>query len=159
MATESAAAKFLEGRDTINSKDATIFMTIDDTNYTVISATELTAKIEKNKESVNAIGDHWTRHKTTSIEGTGSFNRYTIDSVLLQKAMDYIKGGADLYFSINATIEDKTSRTGKQTILITGVNLDDINLLSLSSDDGVITDETDFTFEGCELVTPFDGIK
>lgn len=159
MPKQSAVAKFLEGRDTINSKDATIFATINGENYTVIEAQELTAKIEKNKEQVQAIGRHWTGHKTTSVEGTGTFNRYTINSTFLQAANEYLNNdGADLYFSINATIEDKTSRTGKQTILLTDVNLDTVNLLNLSSDDGLITDETDMTFEGFGLVTPFTGL-
>ena len=141
--------------DVINSKDATIFVTIDGVNYPVLACEELTAKVEKNKEEIQVIGDHWTRNKTTSFKGTGSFNNYVVDSTFLQHGMGLLNGGEDMYFSINATIEDKTSTSGKQTILLTGVNLDDINLLNLSSDDGAITDETDFTFEGASLVTPF----
>jgi hypothetical protein len=145
--------------DTISSKEATIFYTIDGEVYPVIEATELTAKFEKNKETVQTIGNRLTGHKTTSMEGTGSFNRYVINSTFLQKALDFLKGGTDLYFDINCTIADSTSAAGKQTVLLTGVNLDDINILNLSSDDGVITDETDFTFEGFDLVTPFDGVS
>ncbi|WP_407893523.1 phage tail tube protein [Lacticaseibacillus sp. N501-2] len=151
--------KTLAPGDTISSKQATIFATVNGKNINIIECQELTAKIEKNKEQVQAIGSIWTGHKTTSLEGTGSFNRYVVNSTWIQAHQSLLDGGADLYFSINATIEDKTSSVGKQTILISGVNLDDINLLNLSSDDGLITDESDFTFENCKLITPFTGIK
>ena len=160
MAVVSAGQtpKTLFPGDTISSKEATIFATIDGENYPVIEATELTAKFEKNKENVQTIGNRMTGHKTTSMEGTGSFNRYTVNSTFLRKGLDFMNGGGDLYFSINCTIEDTTSATGKQTVLLTGVNLDDINILNLSSDDDIITDETDMTFEGFQLIKPFDGV-
>lgn len=144
--------------DTISSKEATIFVTIDGENIPVIEATEFTAKLEKNKESVKTIGNRMTGHKTTSMEGTGSFNRYTVNSTFLEKGLDFMNGGSDLYFSANVTISDSTSSAGKQTVLLTGVNLDDINILNVSSDDDVITDESDLTFEGFQLITPFDGV-
>ena len=145
--------------DTISSKEATIFVTIDGENIPVIEATELTAKLEKNKENVETIGNRMNGHKTTSMEGTGSFNRYVVNSTFLEKGLDFMNGGSDLYFSINCTIDDSTSAAGKQTVLLTGVNLDDINILNVTSDDDVMTDETDFTFEGFQLITPFDGVS
>ena len=56
------------------------------------------------------------------------------------------------------TIHDSTSRTGTQTVLLKDVNLDDIPVADFETDDGVMEWETDFSFEGIELITPFDQI-
>jgi hypothetical protein len=37
--------------------------------------------------------------------------------------------------------------------------MDDIPLLTLNADDGVLDWETDFTFEDSDLVTPFNGLN
>lgn len=155
----SELANFLAARDTINSKDATVFLTIGGRNIAMINGKELSAKLEKNKEEVQVIGSHWTRNKTTSIKGTGTLSGYVIDSNWTKYGIDFAKGGADLYFSITATIEDKTSRTGKQTVLLSDVNLDEVPVLNLNSDDGVLDFESDFTFEDLDLVTPFTGLQ
>ena len=100
-----------------------------------------------------------TGNKTTSMKGTGSLSGYVINSNWMKYGLDFLRGGADLYFSINATINDTTSSVGSQTVLLSDVNLDDIPILDLESDDGTLEWETDFTFEDVQLVTPFKGIQ
>jgi len=39
------------------------------------------------------------------------------------------------------------------------VNLDDIPIADFEADDGVMEFESDLTFEGVELVTPFSGFE
>jgi len=55
-------------------------------------------------------------------------------------------------------IEDPTSRAGKQTVLLTEVNLDDIPIADFEADDGVMELESDFTFEGVKLIDEFTGL-
>lgn len=159
MAEIHTISQFLEARDTISSKEAMVFATINGQNIPMIELEELSAKWEKNKEEVQVIGSRITKNKTTSMKGTGTLSGYLINSNWMKYGTDFMKGGADLYFSISATIEDTTSRVGKQTILLQDVNLDDIPVLNLNSDDGVLDWESDFTFEGSELVTPFNGLN
>lgn len=156
---DSNTAKFLNAKDTISSKEAVVFATIKGQNIPMIEIKELTAKIEKNKEEVQVIGRRMTGNKTTSMKGTGSLSGYVINSNWMKYGLDFLRGGADLYFSINATIKDTTSSVGSQTVLLSDVNLDDIPILDLESDDGTLEWETDFTFEDVQLVTPFKGIQ
>ncbi len=156
---DSNTAKFLNAKDTISSKEAVVFATIKGQNIPMIEIKELTAKIEKNKEEVQVIGRRMTGNKTTSMKGTGSLSGYVINSNWMKYGLDFLRGGADLYFSINATINDTTSSVGSQTVLLSDVNLDDIPILDLESDDGTLEWETDFTFEDVQLVTPFKGIQ
>ena len=161
MRDESASVigQFLNGRDTISTKDAKLFVEMNGKVWPIIEATQVAAKLEKNKEDVQTLGSRWKHKKTTSVEVTGTLGGYVISSNWLKYALPYIKGEKDLYFTITMTIEDPTSRAGKQTVLLKDVNLDDIPVADFEADDGVMEWESDFTFEGIELVEPFTGFE
>ena len=148
----------LQTGDVINSKDAMVTATINGRVIPLIECTKFEAKIEKNKEDVQVLGTHWKHHKVTSIEGTGSLEGYMISSMWLKYALPYINGGAELYFNITVDIEDKSSRTGKQTVQLTDVSLDDIPIADISADDKILDWKTDFTFEGVQLINEFNDI-
>lgn len=148
----------LQTGDVINSKDAMVTATINGRVIPLIECTNFEAKIEKNKEDVQVLGTHWKHHKVTSIEGTGSLEGYLISSMWLKYAMPYINGGAELYFNVTVNIEDKSSRTGKQTVQLTDVSLDDISIADISADDKILDWKTDFTFEGVQLINEFNDI-
>lgn len=148
----------LQAGDVINSKDATVTATINGRVIPLIECTDFEAKIEKNKEDVQVLGTHWKHHKVTSIEGTGTLEGYLISSMWLKYALPYINGGAELYFNITVDIEDKSSRTGKQTIQLTDVSLDDIPIADISADDSVLDWSSDLTFEGVQLINEFNDI-
>lgn len=148
----------LQTGDVINSKDAMVTATINGRVIPLIECTDFEAKIEKNKEDVQVLGTHWKHHKVTSIEGTGSLEGYLISSMWLKYAMPYINGGAELYFNVTVDIEDKSSRTGKQTVQLTDVSLDDIPIADIKADDSVLDWKSDFTFEGVQLINEFNDI-
>jgi len=105
------------------------------------------------------IGSRWAKNKTTSLSGKGKLSGYVISSNWLKYGLDYAHGGSDMYFDITATINDNTSATGSQTVLLKNVNLDKVPVLYLKSDDGVLKWDSDFTFDDVKLVTPFKEIK
>lgn len=151
-------AKILNGRDTISSKDARVTVTINGNVINLIDCKQLKINIKKNKEKVNVLGDHWTKHKTTSVDGTGTLGQYVINSNWIKYGIPYTQMEGDLYFTITFTIEDKTSRTGKQIVQLDEVNLDEIPIADFKADDSVMDMETDFTFENIHLVQAFNGL-
>ena len=155
--TVSTVGSFLNGRDTISTKDAKVYITINGSVYPLIECNEFSAKLEKNKEDVQTLGSRWKHKKVTSVEGTGSMGGYLISSNWTKYALPYVQGGKDLYFEITFTINDPTSQAGTQTIHLGEVNLNDIPLADFKADDGVMQWKTDFTFEQVNLVTPFTG--
>lgn len=157
MADGQTINDVLNGRDTISTKDAKLYMTIDGQVIQLIEANKFTAKLEKNKEDVQVLGSHMKKKKVTSVEGTGTLGGYLITSNWLKYALPYVQGGKDLYFDVTLSIEDKTSRAGKQTVLLSEVNLDDIPIADFEADDGVMEWESDFTFEDIQLVSAFTG--
>lgn len=150
---------FLNGRDTISTKDATLSINIDGQIIKMIECNKFTAKLEKNKEDVQTLGTHWKHKKTTSVEGTGTLGGYLINSNWLKYGIPYTQNGGDLYFTATLTIHDPTSHAGTETVLLKDVNLDDIPIADFEADDGVMEWETDLTFEGIELIQAFDGIS
>lgn len=157
--SQSIVGQFLNGRDTISTKDAKLFITANGKVWPMIECNKFSAKLEKNKEDVQTLGTRWKHKKTTSVEGTGELGAYQISSYFQKYALPYVQGGKDLYFEATLTIEDPTSRAGKQTLHFTDVNLDDIPFADFEADDDVMQWETDFTFEGVELVEPFTGFE
>ncbi|WP_461244457.1 phage tail tube protein [Secundilactobacillus muriivasis] len=155
----STVGQFLNGRDTISTKDAKVFVTMNGKVWPMIECNQFAAKLEKNKEDVQTLGSRWKHKKVTSVEGTGTLGGYVISSNWVKYALPYIQGGKDLYFEITMTIEDPTSRAGKQTLHFTDVNLDDVPFADFEADDDVMQFESDFTFEGVELVEPFTGFE
>lgn len=151
--------KLLSGRDTISTKDAKVTVTINGNVINMIECKKLTIKLEKNKEDVQTLGNHWKMKKTTSVEGTGTLGGYWINSNWIKYGIPYTQEEGDLYFSLTLTIDDPTSKAGKQIVQLDNVNLDDIPIADFEADDGVMDYETDFTFEGVTLVKEFDGIQ
>lgn len=148
----------LQTGDVINSKDAVVTATIQGRVIPLIECTSFKSKLEKKKEDVQVLGTHWKHHKVTSIEGTGSLEGYLISSMWLKYALPFINGGQELYFNVTVDIEDKSSRTGKQTVQFTDVSLDDIPIADISADDSVLDWSSDFTFEGIQLINEFNDI-
>lgn len=155
--TVSTVGSFLNGRDTISTKDAKVYVTIEGKVIPLIECKKFSAKLEKNKEDVQTLGSRWKHKKVTSVEGTGTLGGYLISSNWTKYALPYINGGKDLYFEITMTINDPTSRAGTQTLHFGEVNLDDVPFADFEADDGVMDWESDFTFEQVNLVTGFDG--
>ena len=155
--TVSTVGSFLNGRDTISTKDAKVYITINGSVYPLIECKKFSAKLEKNKEDVQTLGSRWKHKKVTSVEGTGTLGGYLISSNWIKYALPYIQGGKDLYFEVTLTINDPTSRAGTQTLHFGEVNLDDVPFADFEADDGVIDWESAFTFEQVNLVTAFDG--
>ncbi|WP_288531420.1 phage tail tube protein [uncultured Secundilactobacillus sp.] len=152
---KTTLGEYLSGRDTISTKDAKLYLTIDGNIIPMVNATEITAKWEKNKEDVQTLGSRVKHKKTTSMEGTGTLGGYVNESNWLKYALPYLEGGKDLYFEITLTIHDSTTPWGTQTVHLGEVNLDDVPIADFESDDGVMEWESDFTFETSDLVTPF----
>lgn len=53
------------------------------------------------------------------------------------------------------TVEDKTSNTGKQVVQLMDVIFADGVFANLNSDDGLLEDETDFTFDDFKIINQF----
>lgn len=147
----------IESKDTISAREATLFLEINGQNIPALFAKSFDAKVEKEKAQVKLLGKRMTGHKTIGGEGTGTLKIYDVFDEFTKLGKAYFNGGEDLYFNAKITNEDPQSSFGRRTILVKGINLNDVNLAQFDVDGEVLEREIDFTFEDWELISAFNG--
>lgn len=143
--------------DAISSGEGMAFLTLDGKNYPLFYAKKVEATATKNKSDIRVAGKRGIGHKTTSWSGEGTLTVYEVTSMFKELFVDYINSGVDRYFSLSVTNEDRSTRYGKETKVLTGCNFDKINIASFDGEDGLLEQELSFTFEGVELLEKFRG--
>lgn len=150
-----ALSDLFDGQKTISSKSARIFIQRDGKNLLFAECTEFKTKIKKIKEKVKTVGRLGTQNKFVGWEGVGSISGYIINSDLLASEINSLKTGVEQRFNIVAKYYGDDIQ-GTQTLLYKSVSLDEIDPGALKSDDGLITFETDLTYDDVEVVEKFN---
>lgn len=149
--------KTLNAPDTISGKEGRAYAKINGNNEELFFAKSVEANVDKNKSEVKSIGKRMTGHKVTGLNGTGSMTLYYLTPLFRSMLADYKKTGVDLYFDMVIENEDPQSSAGKQSILLMGCNIDSTVLAKLDGDsDDPLEEDTDFTFEDFDILTPFN---
>lgn len=149
-------AQTMHARDTVSASLAECFVTIDGNRYNFMQAINLEAKFEKNKTEVPILGKTGKGNKATGWKGTGSCTFHYNTSIFRDLFMRFKETGEDIYFDIQVTNEDPTSRVGRQTIVLKDCNLDGGVLVKFDADAEYLDEDMDFTFEDVEMPEKFD---
>jgi hypothetical protein len=148
--------KTLNAPDTISGKEGRAYAKINGNNEELFFAKSIEANVDKNKSEVKSIGKRMTGHKVTGLNGTGSMTLYYMTPLFRSMIADYKKTGVDLYFDMVIENEDPQSSAGKQSTLLMVCNIDSTVLAKLDGDsDDPLEEDTDFTFEDFDILTPF----
>ena len=83
---------------------------------------------------------------------------YYVSSLFRKVMVDYMKNGVDTYFELMLTNEDPTGDTGRQTVLLKDVNVEEMLIGKLDVDEAAMDEEMKFTFGGVELLDVFDEV-
>ena len=83
---------------------------------------------------------------------------YYVSSLFRKVMVDYMKNGVDTYFELMLTNEDPTGDTGRQTVLLKDVNIEEMLIGKLDVDEAAMDEEMKFTFGGVELLDAFDEV-
>lgn len=151
--------KWMKAADAISGKEGTLYATIDNRRIPVAECKSFSAKITKNKAEFKALGYRGTQHKSTGWSGTGTLTLYYATSLFTKMMIDYAKTGIDQYFMLVATNEDPTSSIGRQTVTLTDVNLDDVEISKLDTDAQFLDQQINFTFSDVNIDPEFKGIS
>ena len=142
--------KVLNGWDAVSGKEGRAYAKIDGNNEELFYAKTIEAKVEKTKSQVKSIGRRM---------GTGSMTIYYITPLFRAKLAEWKATGRDAYFDLVIENDDPDSSAGRQIIRLEGVNLDATVLAKLDGDsDDPLEEETDFTFEDWDILTPFSKV-
>ena len=149
---------YLRAKDTINGALGTCFAIIDGNRYEIMQAKNVEAKVEKTKSEIPILGLTSKQHKAGGWNGTGTMEVYYISSLFRQIMLEYMKNGVDTYFELLITNEDPTSATGKQTVLLKGVNINSMAITKLDIEKDALDETMTLTFNDADLLNIFDAV-
>lgn len=148
--------KTLNAPDTISGKEGRAYAKINGNNEELFFAKTIEASVEKSKSEVKSIGKRMVGHKTIGGNGTGSMTLYYMTPLFRQLLLEWKRTGRDIYFDMVVENDDPSSAAEKQVVLLMGVNLDTVTLAKLDGDsDDPLDEDSDFTFEDFDILTPF----
>lgn len=153
-----ATAK-MQAKDAVSAKLAQCFVTVNGKRYNFMQMIDFEAKFERTKTEVPILGQTGTGNKSSGWKGTFSGTAHYNQSIFRQMMLDYKKTGIDQYFEIQVTNEDPTSSVGKQTIILTGCNLDGGTLAKFDADGEYLDEDINGTFEDFTMPKKFSNLS
>lgn len=136
----------------------TCFAIFEDKRYEIMQVKNIEARVEKKKTEISILGLTSKQHKAGGWNGTGSMQAYYVSSLFRDIMLKYMKKGEDTFFEIMITNEDPTSDNGRQTILLKGVNIDDMVIGKLDVDQEALDEEMKFTFTDVDMLDKFEEL-
>ena len=152
----------MQAKDVVSARLAYCYATINGNKFLLMMAKNLKAEAKKNKKTVDILGQTAAGHKATGWEGTGSMTIYSVTSMFTKLLKKYQDTGEDVYFDIQVVNEDKTSASGRQTVILKNCNLDSGVIAAFDASGDWLEQDIDFTFEGFEIpeeFTELDGVE
>ena len=145
-------------KDTLAAGLAECFVSIGNRRYNFMQAINLEVKFEKTKTEVPILGKMGKGNKATGWKGTGTAPAHYNTSIFRQMMVDYKNTGKDTYFEMQITNEDPTSGAGRQTMILTGCNIDGGILAKFDADAEYLDEEFEFTFEDFTMPETFTDL-
>lgn len=153
-----AKTAVMRAQDSVSAKLAECFVTIEGTRYNFMQMIDFEAKMEKNKIEVPILGQTGNGNRSAGWTGTFSGTAHYNQSIFRNLLLRYKKTGEDIYFDIQTTNNDPISAAGKQTIILTGCNLDGGILSKFDADGEYLDEEIEGTFEDWSMPTKFKNL-
>lgn len=151
------ADNYVRLQDTISSKEASAFITIDGTNRELFEISSIKAQLDLNIQTRNMLGHRMTQHKVVGAEGTGSMTMYFMNSDMLKLAIKYIKEGSYGGLKLQVKNLDAQSTIGTQEVVLSNVLLKTIPVCTVDDQsEDPITIDTDFTFDDIDGLSFFE---
>ena len=145
----------MNASDSLSAKMAECYVTIGNNRYNFMQAINLEASFEKTKTEIPILGKTGSGNKSTGWKGSGSATLHYNTSIFRELMQRYKDTGEDIYFEIQVTNEDPTSRAGRQTVVFIGCNIDGGVLAKFDADGEYLEEDMDFTFEDFKMPEKF----
>lgn len=113
--------------------------------------TELEAKISLEKKEVKQAGTLAKGYKIVGTDGKGKLKVNKISSYFIDLIADNIKNGKTTTVQIKSTIEDPDLAGAKETVLLKGVQFDELTLINWKVKE-LIEEEYSFTFNDFDIL-------
>lgn len=146
---------FFNAKDTISGQEGRATANIDGNIQDMFFLKSLEATFDKNKIEVRTLGRRGAQHKGVGWGGSGSLEMFYATTMFRKLALKYAKQGKDTFFDITVVNEDPTSTIGRQTVVLYNCNFDSVVLAKLATEDEVLDESMDFTFDDFDILDAF----
>ena len=137
----------MNGKDAVSGSLGECYVTLNGKRYNLMTAIKFEATYEKTKVEVPILGKVSKGNKAVGGKGTGTMTVHYNSSIIRELLERYQNTGEDLFFEIEVSNEDPTSKAGRQTILYQGCNVDGGILSKFDASAEYLDEELKFTFE------------
>lgn len=148
----------MQAKDTISSKLASAFLTIEGQRYLLFQAKFFEAKVKKNKKTVDILGKTASGNKASGWMGTFELIIYHNTELFNDLFERYKNTGEDIYFDLQVTNEDPSSAAGPNTKIYKDCNLDETVLQSFDAAGEWLEQKLTGTFEDYESPQKFQEL-
>jgi len=149
---------YLRAKDTVNGALGTCFAIIGGKRHELMQVKNVKAMVKKTKTEIPILGLTGKQHKSGGWKGSGTMTVYYVSSLFREVMLEYMKNGVDTYFEMMITNEDPTGSTGRQTILLKDVNIDEMVIGKLNVDEDAMDEEMKFTFGDVDMLECFSKL-
>lgn len=149
---------YLRAKDTINGALGTCFAVIGGKRYDLMQVKNVNATVKKTKTGIPILGMTGKQHKSGGWEGNGTMKVYYVSTMFREVMLSYIKDGVDTYFEMMITNEDPTGDTGRQTIVLKDVNINELTIAKLDIEQDSLEEEMSFTFSDVDILESFNEL-
>lgn len=149
------SSAYLKAGDIISGQEGKVTANINGVVEVMAYVKNIEAIMEKQKSEIRVIGHRGTQHKTTGWSGTGSMNIYYVTDAFRRLMLQYKNTGVDTSFGVTIQNDDPSSRAGKHTTNLFGVNMDSVVLAKLDVDNTELDEDIDFTFDDFDFPDTF----
>ena len=149
----------MRGRDAVFAALAQCYVTIDGRRYNFMQMIDFEANVDKDKVEIPILGQTGKGNKAAGWKGTFKGTAHYNQSIFRDLLLRYKKTGEDIYFDIQVVNEDPTSAAGKQSIILTGCNLDGGSLAKFDADGEYLDEDIEGTFEDWSMPKKFNVLS
>ena len=149
----------MRGGDAVSASLAECFVTIDGNRFNFMQAINLVAKLEKTKTQVPILGQTGRGNKSNGWKGTGNATFHYNTTIFRKLLYKYKQTGEDIYFDIQISNEDITSKVGRQTVILKDCNMNGGILAKFDAEGEFLEEDIDFTFEDFEIPETFKDLQ
>lgn len=146
----------MRGRDAVFAGLAQCYVTIENRRYNFMQMIDFEANQEKTKVEIPILGKTGKGNKAAGWKGTFKGTAHYNSSIFRELLLRYKNTGEDVYFDIQIVNEDPTSAAGRQSIILTGCNLDGGILAKFDADGEYLDEEIEGTFEDWNMPEVFN---
>lgn len=159
MARGATDAPHLSVRDINNGALAEVWFTFPDgRKMNCMHIITLTGTAEKEKSQLHVLGLIQSGNKSLGVNHSGSMTVYDITTAFRKELLKYEQTGEDMYGDMDVISYDNTSKTGRQSISLFGVNFDNMDLFNIDINATEMQTELAFTYESWDINSEYDDL-